>query len=226
MKKPPLLLHLAEGIRSAFEYLRCLVFLLFHRYTNEGNGRPVMVVPGFLTNDFFTRLLRQFLRKSGYAVYGWNQGINLGNLENLKTLTERMHAIQLQHQQKVALVGWSLGGIYVREIAKQHPEMVQQVITMGSPFAAPEAPNYAVWVFNLFSNFDAIDKAWRDQLPVPAPVRTTALYSIRDGIVPWQACLEKEDDLHHNIKVEGSHWGLPVNISVMKIVADCLIRYA
>lgn len=223
IKKPSLWLHLTEGIRSTFEFIHCLFFLAFYSYSVKGDLRPVMVVPGFLTNDFSTTLMRHFIRKSGFTVYGWDLGTNLGNLEDLKTLSARLDSIHQKHQRKVTLIGWSLGGIYVRELAKEKPQLVEQVITMGSPFAEPDAPNRAVWVYNLFNDFEKIDHSWKAQVPNPAPVRTTAIYSKKDGIVPWEACREKQEDaLHQNIEVKCSHVGLPVCPAVLRVIAKRL----
>jgi pimeloyl-ACP methyl ester carboxylesterase len=124
------------------------------------------------------------------------------------------------------LIGWSLGGIYARELGKQAPARCAQIITLGSPFADPDAPNRAVWIYNLFRDYDQIDKAWKAQVPNPAPVRTTAVYSKQDGVVPWQACMEKvEDALHQNVRVRSSHLGFPANPRVLRlIVANVQIR--
>jgi pimeloyl-ACP methyl ester carboxylesterase len=221
--KPSYWLYFTEGIRGTFDLLRGLLFLFFFKPVNKGNLAPVLVIPGFLTNDFSTYLLRRFLKKLGYTVYGWELGQNLGTIEDVNTLEQRVEVLYQKHNQKVILIGWSLGGVYAREIAKIEATYVRQIITLGSPFADPEAPNNAVWVYNLFSDFEKLDAAWRAQLPIPAPVQTTALYSYQDGIVPWQACKEKvEDDLHTNILVRSSHFGFPSNPRVFKIIEEVL----
>lgn len=221
--KPSLWLHLTEGIRSYWELLGCLAMLAFHKYKDWGKGRPVLLVPGFLTNDLWMSLLHRFLRKSGWTVYGWEQGINLGNVADIPVLSKHLDDIHARHGQPVALVGWSLGGIYARELAKEKPQKVSQLITMGSPFADPDAPNRAVWIFNLFNDYDKIDPVWKAQVPTPAPLRTTALYSKQDGVVAWKACMEaQEDALHQNIRVRSSHFGFPANPRVLRLVLSLL----
>ena len=223
IKKPSWFLNLTEGFRSFFEFLSCLYFLAFYKYTKQGNGQPVMVVPGLLGSDTSTGLLRKFITKLGYIAYGWGLGRNLGNMEDLKLLTKKIEDIHQKHQQKVILIGWSLGGIYVRELAKANPEWIAQIFTLGSPFANLDAPNHAKWVFNLFNDMDKIDPVLRNQIPNHAAVPTTAIYSKQDGIVPWQACMEqKEDDWHKNIEVSGSHFGFTMNTAVFEIIKKSL----
>lgn len=223
IKKPSWILNLTEGIRATFEIIKCLFFLLFYRYPKQRNNKPVLVVPGLLTSDISTYLMRRFIQKHGHTAYGWTLGRNLGNIDGLKVLSNILEQLYQTHQQKVTLIGWSLGGIYVRELAKEKPHLVDQIITMGSPFAAPDAPNHALWVYNFFNKSQKIDPVWWAQLPSPAPVRTTAIYSKFDGIVPWQACMEKiEDDTHRNVQVSGSHFGFPFNVVVLKTIITLL----
>ena len=216
-------LYITEGFRAAIDYFWGYLLMWLHPAGQWGRKRPVLVIPGFLTNDLFTLVLRRFLIKAGYSVYGWEMGINVGNMERFSELNQRVLQLSQRHGQPVTLIGWSLGGIYAREIAKQHPQVLRQLITLGSPFADPNAPNFAVWVFNLFSDMNKLDAGWLAQLPVPAPVPTTAFYTRSDGIVSWQACREiQEDALHHNVEVRGSHWGLPANRQVLRRVLALL----
>ena len=227
IKKPSLFWYFTEGVRSFIEYIQCLFFLRSYPFKTIGDGHPVLVVPGLICTDFSTRLLRKFINKLGYTAYGWELGRNMGNLKDLrdlKRLQGRIDIISKKHNnQKLTLIGWSMGGIYVREIAKMHPEMFDQVITMGSPFADTNAPTNVTWFYNLIANPNEFDKKWLDNVPNPASIRTTAIYSKQDGLVPWQVCREKvEDNLHQNIEVKGSHWGFVVNKKVLNIIAEHL----
>jgi pimeloyl-ACP methyl ester carboxylesterase len=223
IKKPSWFLNLTEGTRATIDFFRCLLFLSSFSYQNIGQNRPVMVVPGFLGSDFSTKLLRRFLSKMGFVVYGWELGRNYGNVDDLKQLHIKIKNYYQQHDQKIILIGWSLGGVYVREIAKQLPDLINQVITLGSPFAALEAPNHAKWIFEIFGKGDTNDRTLIDQLPIPANVMTTAVYSKLDGVVPWEACMEQvEDKLHQNIEVASSHLGFCINKNVFKIIVNQL----
>ncbi len=164
--------------------------------------------------------------KIGYKTCGWELGRNLGDLEQLAVISEKIHQLYAKNQQPISLIGWSLGGVYVREMAKEHPEKIRQVITLGSPFGGIFEPNNAYFTFEFvkwLKGYPEIDADFVATLPNPAPVPSTAIYSKKDGVVPWQTCMEKvEDDTHQNIEVKSSHLGMGVNIQVLKIIADRL----
>src|SRR6195952_4806499 len=109
----------------------------------KGDGHPVLVLPGLVASDTSTRPLRSFLQSRGYAVSGWRQGRNLGLREGVQhAMVDLVHELNDKHGRKVSLVGWSLGGLYARQLAKMMPARVRSVITLGSPFAAgPKATN-------------------------------------------------------------------------------------
>ena len=199
---------------------------LFHN-NYKGDGHPVLVLPGFMASDISTNPLRKFIKKLGYAAYGWDLGRNYGKLHSLELLVEKVEDIYAEHHQKVTIIGWSLGGVFARQIAKERPNMVRQVITLGSPFQDIEKPNNASWLYNLISEGKRVvdlDPLLLEDLPKPAPVPTTAIYTKEDGVVPWSMCMEKEEDAtHQNIQVRGSHLGLGVNPSVFDIIADRLL---
>ncbi len=227
IKKPSLFLYFTEGVRSFIEFIQCLFFLKSYPFKAQGDGHPVLVVPGLICTDFQTRLLRKFINKLGYTAYGWELGRNMGNLKDLtdlKRLQGRIEIISKKHNnQKITLIGWSMGGIYVREIAKMNPDMFDQVITMGSPFGDTNAPTNVTFFYNLIADTESFDKKWRETVPNPASIRTTAIFSKQDGLVPWEICREKvEDDLHQNIEVKGSHWGFIKNKLVLNIIAEQL----
>ncbi len=224
IKKPSMWLYLTEGIRAVFDLIKCLVFLVSYNFVNSNKTQPIMVVPGFLGSDLSTAILRWFLKKNGFSnVYGWGLGRNMGNLSLVSMLSEKTEHLYNTHQQKVILIGWSLGGVFSREISKEKPYMVQQIITLGSPFGGLEAPNNAILFYKFFNDIDKIDEQLKAEIPNPAPVPTTALYSKFDGIVPWQVCKEKvEDATHKNIEVSSSHLGFVVNVATLKIIIEIL----
>src|SRR5256714_11310276 len=109
----------------------------------KGDGHPVLVLPGLVASDSSTRPLRGFLRNYGYAVCGWRQGRNLGLREGVqRAMVDLVQELNDTHGRKVSLVGWSLGGVYARQLAKMMPDRVRSVLTLGSPFASsPKATN-------------------------------------------------------------------------------------
>ena len=127
----------------------------------------------------------------------------------------------------MSIIGWSLGGVFAREIAKRKPKLIRQIITLGSPFNGITMPNNAMWLYELLTDgrgTEDVDPDLLKELPKPAPVPTTAIYSKEDGVVPWETCLEDvEDELHQNIQVRGSHLGLGVNPAVLEIIKDRLM---
>ena len=196
----------------------------------RGDGHPVMVLPGFLTTDRSTAILRRYLSRLGYDVHAWELGRNLGpravGMEGEK-LIGRLRTIHEATGQLVSLVGWSLGGVLARLVASRAPDAVRQVITLGSPFTGdPRASNVSrtyQWVTG--QRFDK--RHTRGQLREVAatpPVPTTAIFSKGDGVVAWQNCRDIEGPRTENIQVRGSHCGLGVNAAVLYAVADRLAQ--
>jgi pimeloyl-ACP methyl ester carboxylesterase len=129
-------------------------------------------------------------------------------------------------KRKVSLVGWSLGGIMARELAKRYPKLVRQVITLGSPFAGNPRANYAWRIYQGVTGQEIDPEKMRDvfgDLAAPPPgIPATAIYSRTDGVVAWQTCVERPSRLTDNIEVYASHCGLGVNPSVHFAIADRL----
>jgi hypothetical protein len=222
-KKPSQLLHLTESIRSFFEVIKGIFFLWLSKKTVEGKGRVVMVIPGLLTSDFATMILRNFLTRKGFIVYGWEMGANLGRLDKLPLLSEKIQKLSKKHEQKVIIIGWSMGGLFCREVCHQIPDFISHVITMGSPFADIHAPNNAKWVYDLLNDKANVDPKLTARLHLPTPMPSTAIYSKRDGIIPWNICMDIIEDVNHkNVEVNSSHFGMGANPNVLKAVYNSL----
>ena len=167
----------------------------------RGDGHPVLVLPGFMADDASTGPLRRYLKRLGYRAHPWLLGRNLGLHESMRErLAERAVELHARHGRKLTLVGWSLGGVYARELAKHMPGSVRQVITLGSPFGDFERTR-----------------------PAP-PVPATAIYSRSDGIAHHESCRESEGPRRENIEVVSSHCGLGVNPIVLWAIADRLAQ--
>jgi pimeloyl-ACP methyl ester carboxylesterase len=200
----------------------------FLRNLGVGDGHPVMTLPGFLATDRSTRVLRRYCRDWGYASHPWDQGRNLGlsqsrDLEQL--LDARLEQLFLESGQKVSLIGWSLGGLFAREMARRNPQRVRLVITLGSPLGNPRATN--AWrLYEILSGV-SIDEARIQQrvraLRNPLPdVPMTAIYSRTDAIVSWQISKLPEGDLVENLGINTSHLGMGFNPAVLYAIADRL----
>lgn len=229
VKKPSLFWLATEIGRAATELGMSIPYRSFYKPEVMGDGHPVLVLPGFMASDASTGVLRKFINKIGYTAYAWELGRNYAKLQFLDILIERVEELYEEHGEPVSVIGWSLGGVYARQIAKERPHMVRQVITLGSPFRGITEPNNASWLYNRLPGAKRvveIDPELMADLPKPAPVPTTAIYTKEDGVVPWEVCLEAEEDYYHqNIQVRGSHFGLGVNPTVLNIIADRL-QYA
>ncbi len=223
--KPPSLLLLALEGRAPLELGASLLAFPLLKNVPRGDGHPVMVLPGLMAGDVLTLFLRKFLQGSGYAAYAWEQGLNRGPRDGvLEACIARVKELSEKHGQKVSLVGWSLGGIFAREIAKALPNNVRSVITLGSPFAGhPKANN--VWrLYQAVSGKTAVDDVQIAEIKKPPPVPFTSIFSRSDGIVSWQCCVEREGQQTENIEVHGSHTGLVVNPTVLHAIADRLAQ--
>ena len=188
----------------------------------RGDGEPVLVFPGFGGGDGSTALLRRYLRYLGYSVTGWGLGTNRGNVpELLETLVETVAEGARVAGQPLRLLGWSLGGYLAREVARELPDSVDRVITLGSPVVGGPRYTLTAPIYRLTgADFDAIDAAIRERERVPLRVPVTAIYSKRDGIVNWEACIDHVSDCVEHIEVDASHLGMGANPNVMKLVAE------
>jgi pimeloyl-ACP methyl ester carboxylesterase len=226
LKRPSILWFLSEPGRALLELGISLPFNNLINKKKQGDGHPVMVLPGFMANERSTKMLRKFLESQGYDVYDWGLGRNLGKIDFMELLLERTDEIFKKTGRQISLVGWSLGGVFARQVAKERSEIIRQVIMLGTPFAGLAEPNNAEWIYRLINGGQKVknvNSSFLADLPIPAPVPTTAIYTKEDGIVPWQMCIEsKEDATHQNIQVRGSHIGLGFNSSVFTIISDRL----
>jgi len=197
------------------------------RLTSElprGDGHAVLVVPGFGASDIATAPLRGLLKKLGYAAYGWELGTNLGMRPTIKqTMGLQLHKLAERHGP-VSLIGWSLGGVYVREMARHAPDQVRRVITLGSPINVRPDANNLMPVFQLINRGKAIkvDMTGFRKRIAPPPVPCTAIYTRSDGIVAWPCCREPEAANTDNVEVRGSHLGLVYNPSAIRAIAQRL----
>jgi pimeloyl-ACP methyl ester carboxylesterase len=227
LRPPGIGLLLAEA-RGLFELNASLLLSPLLARAPRGDGHPVLVLPGLLASDLSTALLRRYLSGLGYQSHAWGFGRNTGGVSRMRgLLRDRLAEIHRDSGRKVSLVGWSLGGVYARDLALQLPDMVRYVITMGSPFAGDITATNARRIYEALSgetlqNINVGDlRALAGDLPVP----TTSIFSRSDGIVNWRTCLVRPSDRAENIEVHlASHIGLGVNAAVLWAVADRLAQ--
>jgi pimeloyl-ACP methyl ester carboxylesterase len=224
LKPPGALLLLLEG-RAPWELAATLAAAPLLRRLPRGDGHPVLVFPGLAASDITTAPMRYFLRERGYAPYPWHQGLNFGPRDGvIESCQDLLRDIAARHGQKVSLIGWSLGGVYARELAKELPDLVRCVVTLGSPFAGHPRATNAWRFFEFVSGRSVHDPEMLAQIRVPPPVPTTSLYSRTDGIVAWQCSINDEAPRTENIHVPASHIGMGVNPLALYAIADRLAQ--
>jgi pimeloyl-ACP methyl ester carboxylesterase len=213
---------LLEGRRALTELGAFLHALPLLHLSPKGDGHPVLVIPGLMAGDDSTLPLRKFLEGRGYAVKGWGLGLNRGLREGIQDrMLDCVRELSHQHNRKISIVGWSLGGIYARELAEIVPDHVRSVISLGSPFGGSPKSTNAWKVYELASS-QSVDDVYDVEVSVAPAVPTTAIYSRTDGICAWQVCKEKTSAQSESIEVEGSHCGLAVNPAAVYAIADRL----
>jgi pimeloyl-ACP methyl ester carboxylesterase len=228
--RPPLALFGSEPLRAAYE-------LVCHTLSDalpEGDcdGHPVLVIPGLGSDGLALAPLRKFCASRGYPTLDWEYGRNLGPRgdidEWLADLAAHVERLLAPYPARATLIGWSLGGLYARELAKLMRTRVRQVITLGTPFDLAADRTNVGWALRLVGGPSAaqLDEAMAARLRTPPPVPTTSIYSRADGVVAWQCCRHAGSRRRNvqDIEVEGSHLGMGWNPAVMKIVADRLAQ--
>jgi hypothetical protein len=220
-------LFLTEPVRGLVDLAALLVAAPWLATAPRGDGHGVLVLPGLLASDTSTLPLRVYLGWLGYDVRGWDLGRNRGPTEEVLA---GMPRALLAHARRtggpVSLVGWSLGGIYARELARRDAKHVRQVITLGSPFAMqdPRRQSRVDGPYRRLSHLhaDGARLPTSEQRARPIGVPSTSVYSRLDGVVSWEACREPENQNHQNVEVRCSHIGFGVDPATLWLIADRL----
>jgi len=222
---PPVGWLLTEPARSALDLAGAGLAAPWLAWAPRGDGHPVLVLPGLLAGDVSTTVLRGFLLSLGHQTQGWGLGRNVGpTAEVVAGLPQALEKLARQVGGPVSVIGWSLGGIYARVLARRRPGLVRQVITLGSPFAMRDRrQSRANRTFERYAHQHAehfdIPAA---EFSAPLPVPSTAVYSRRDGIVDWRGCIDPPGPQRQNIEVRCSHLGFGHDAATLWAVADRL----
>lgn len=224
---PSLLLMLAEG-RAFGEFGASFAFAPLLMTAPRGDGHPVLVLPGFMASDMSTRVLRRYLRALGYDAVGWELGRNTGGFYRMRDiLRTRLARLHNEAGRKISIVGWSLGGVFARDLALSMPDAVRSVISLGSPFAGDISATNARRLYQQVTGQRPTDARPQDlhRLAGDLGVPTTSIYSRTDGIVHWRASLAHENAHTENIEILfASHTGLGGNPAALWAIADRLAQ--
>ncbi|WP_022682440.1 esterase/lipase family protein [Sphingobium bisphenolivorans] len=200
--------HLIGNVAVPFDFARTRAQAKALSASIRGDGRQLLLIPGFLAPEQRMEPLRAVLNAAGFEAYGWGMGRNLGpRIDSMEQIDRRVDEIRQRSGAPVTLVGWSLGGLFAREYAKFAPEKVGGVISMGSPFSGDPRANHAWRLYQLVSGFPV------DQPPFPCkreekpPVPTIALWSRRDGVILPACAKGRPGERDEAIEVDCTHMG-------------------
>jgi len=214
---------LAEEWRSVLQPARLLVRAPQLARSPRGNGGPVIDIPGWKAPEASMAPLRSYLRRLGHDARGWGLGVNTGDPErDSEILAAQVVAQHEQTGRKVALVGWSLGGVIARETARTVPHAVSRVITYGTP--AVGGPTYTLGA-QAFGRAEsqrirAMITDLDRQNPISVPI--TAIFTRRDRVVSWPACIDRTSPDVEHVEVRSTHAGMGLDPDVWQVVADRL----
>lgn len=184
-----------------------------------GPSRAVMLLPGFGTHPARMKPLGKVLQAAGHRVSDWGMGFNFGpSEERFDRLCERVVAMARKEGEPLVLVGWSLGGIFAREVARRHPEAVRLVITMGSPFSGDRRCNNAWRAYQLIAGHSVDAPPIGREMAVKPPVPTVALWSARDGIVSPRSARGRKDERDLAVPMRCTHLGFAAHPDVAAMI--------
>jgi len=226
-------LNLSRIFRGVAEYKKLLAaWPALRKRAPDGDGHPVLIIPGFTADDGMTEPLRDALKQKGYNVYAWGGGRNLGlDDKTVEHLRQRLEKIFKENgNRKVTLIGHSLGGFYARELAREFPDLVRGVITIGTPFGVGMDKKAVLFPVRKLiemltggkASLSDADMVQRLLTPPPAP--TTSIFSKTDVIAGWKACLNPAAPQAENIEVRASHVGLIYSLDTFAVVLDRLAQ--
>jgi len=231
LARPPHRLWTFSEGRAVFEFGAFYAMRPFLSALPKGDGHSVMTLPGFMATNNSTVPMRSLLSSLGYDAHGWDSGRNVRvNEELIAKLEDQLDRIYDESGRKVSLIGWSLGGVLARELAKLRPEKVRLVMSLGSPTSDDRNHTNAARLFKFFNGEEPEeirDGQFRG-LDIAPPVPTTSVLTKTDGVVHWRGSVQHADKASghptENIRVFASHLGLGVNPSVMIAMADRLAQ--
>jgi len=222
--EPPDPSRVIREARGLIELPRLLLRFPLLALQPRGHGQPVVILPGYGAGDGSTALLKGYLLLLGYRARGWGLGRNRGETsELLPRILKRVSSLARRKKQKVHLIGWSFGGYLARELARERGDLIGKVITLGTPVVGgPKYTAVANWFRQRGIDVEAVaaEVERRNKIALHTPV--IAIYSRRDAMVAWQACIDHNASNVEHIEVRTTHFGFGFSPEVYKIIAQRL----
>lgn len=189
-------------------------------FAPRGTGQRVMVIPGYSTGDAFMTPLRTYLRTRNHDAVGWGEGVNGGDVKALVDVVRTKLIDQGAPDKPVNLIGWSLGGVIAREVARDRPDMVTSVITFGTPLFGPRYTTAA----DSYSDdqIEEIEQQINEREPDRLTVPITAIFSRNDAIVDWRTCVDLVSPDVDHVEVTSTHVGMTIDPEVWCVIAQRL----
>lgn len=189
----------------------------------QGNGERIILFPGFLSTESSMYPVKHFLQRIGYAPEYWGLGINKGNVEAYRdALIEQL--LSEESTEKIDLVGWSLGGVVAREVARVLPERINSIFLFGSPIKGPR--------FTVGSDYYGEEETDRithllEEFEVsnPVSVPTTIVFTKKDNIVSWPSCIDTSSEEVKHYEVSSTHLSLGIDPQVWQLLSEHLKEY-
>ncbi len=226
--QPPSSSYVMREARGLIELPRLLLRFPALARLPRGNGEPILILPGYGAGDGSTMILKGYLRLLGYRARGWGLGRNRGAAsESLPRLLRRLGNLSRRSKQKVAIIGWSFGGYLARELARERPDLVRLVITLGTPVVG--GPKYTAAAKSYRKrgiDIEAIaaEVEQRSRL-ADLEIPVVAIYSRDDSVVAWEACIDRLSPNIEHVEIKSTHLGFGFSADVYQIIARRLAQF-